>query len=273
MKNIENKSKKTRKLKWYVKLLLLIIIIITFAFTIGTKGIFIKEYKIESSKITLSDTGLKILHFSDLHYGSTINMKSLKVIVKNINDAKADIVIFTGDLIDKNYKFKKDEQENVKDSLKDINASLGKYYVNGEEDKVLCNLIMNDSNFINIDTKEQLIYNNDNKPILLIGNLSAKKYFNENKIKPEFKILAMHNPNNVQEFKNYNFDIILAGHTHNGQINIFKLKDFIIKSKYNKPYQKVNNSDLFVSSGIGTSLIKARLFNHPTMNLYRIVKK
>ena len=64
----------------------------------------------------------------------------------------------------------------------------------------------------------------------------------------------------------------IAGHTHNGQINIIKIKDLLIKGKYNKSYQKVENTKLYINPGIGTSKINARLFNHPTMYLYRLNK-
>ena len=55
-------------------------------------------------------------------------------------------------------------------------------------------------------------------------------------------------------------------------INIPKIKDLLIKSEYKKDFQKVNNIDLYVNPGIGERKIKARLFNHPTIYLYRINK-
>ena len=75
MKKEEDKKEKKvkRKLKWQVKLFLFFLIIILYIFFIGPKGIFIKEYKISSSKINASMDGLKILQISDLHFGSTVN--------------------------------------------------------------------------------------------------------------------------------------------------------------------------------------------------------
>ena len=45
-----------------------------------------------------------------------------------------------------------------------------------------------------------------------------------------------------------------------------------MKSKYKKNYQKVNDIDLYINPGIGERKIKARLFNHPTLYLYRLNK-
>ena len=42
--------------------------------------------------------------------------------------------------------------------------------------------------------------------------------------------------------------------------------------KYYENYYKVNDTDLYVSSGIGESRINFRLFNKPSINFYRINK-
>ena len=64
----------------------------------------------------------------------------------------------------------------------------------------------------------------------------------------------------------------IAGHTLNGEINIPKLRELFISSKYKKGYQKVGNTKLYINAGCGTKGIKVRLFNHPTLNLSRINK-
>ena len=269
-KKVEKKKK--RKLRWQVKLFIVVLTIIIYAFIIGPKGVFVKEYGITTNKITKAMDGLKILHISDIHFGSTINKNDVKKITEKANETKPDIVIFTGDLIDEKHNITNSEKDFLKKELSKLNANLGKYYVIGEEDFEDATTILNLSGFINLDNNPQNIYGSDNSPILLIDKNSSKTYFENNNSVPSFKILAIHNPDDFDSVKKYNFDIALAGHTHNGQINIIKIKDLIIKSKYNKSYQKVGNTKLFINSGMGTSSIKVRLFNHPTMYLYRINK-
>ena len=82
-----NKPKKEPKehpilKKTLITLASIILIIILYSTFIGTKFIDIKEYKVESTTIPTSFHGLKIVHFSDLHYGSSIHIKELKKIVK-----------------------------------------------------------------------------------------------------------------------------------------------------------------------------------------------
>lgn len=268
----EEEIKKKRKLKWQVKLVLYLIFFILYCFFIGTKGIYIKEFKIETNKITSQENGLKILHFSDLHYGSSVNYNDLKKLVKKINLTKADIIIFTGDLIDKDYKLNKEEKDIIIKELTKMNASLGKYYITGEEDTKKTEEILNSANFINTNSSEQIIHLSNNSPLLILGKNSAKKYFENNELVPDFKILTIHNPDDIDKLKDYNFDIALSGHTHNGQVNIPKIKNMLISSKYKKNYQKVKNTKLYVNPGIGTKKINIRLFNHPTIYLYRINK-
>lgn len=265
-------NKKKKKLKWQVKLLLILMFIILYSFFLGTKGIFVKEYKIETQKISSDASGLKILHFSDLHYGSSVNMKMIKSLVNKINQTKPDIVIFTGDLIDERHKITNDEKDTITKELSKINSELGKYYVTGEEDFEDASSILNLAEFTNLEKNPQLIYTSNTNPILLIDKDSTKEYFETTQNIPEFKILALHNPDDINNFKKYNFDMAIAGHTHNGQINIFKIKELLIDSNYKKSFQTVGKTKLYITPGVGTSVINARMFNHPTIFLYRINK-
>ena len=120
------------KKKW--KIIFLVILIIATLFIllryIGNMGIKVKEYKIINNNIG-NFYGLKIVHVTDLHYGMT-NEKKLKKLVKEINLTKPDIVLFTGDLVDKNTEYNKEIDNILIENLKNINAYYGKYYVNGD---------------------------------------------------------------------------------------------------------------------------------------------
>ena len=109
------------KKKW--KIIFLVILIIATLFIllryIGNMGIKVKEYKIINNNIG-NFYGLKIVHVTDLHYGMT-NEKKLKKLVKEINLTKPDIVLFTGDLVDKNTEYNKEIDNILIENLKNIN--------------------------------------------------------------------------------------------------------------------------------------------------------
>lgn len=263
----KEEKKVKRKLKLRFKILLFIIIIIVYAFTIGVKFTFKRDYVITTKKLSNKYDNFKILHFSDLHYGSTVKKHDLKNLVKKINETNADIVIFTGDLIDKRYNINDENTDYIKKELSKIEADYGKYYTEGEEDDNDSNNILNISGFVNLSSNEQLIYK-DNENYILLINDNSKEYF-ENHDDNSYKILVTHNPDDFKSLKKYNYDMALCGHTHNGQINIYGIRNLFINTKYKKSYQKIGNTKLYINPGIGTSKINARLFNHPTINLYR----
>lgn len=262
---------------------------ILYARFIGTSGLKIHEYKVVDSNITSEYHGLKIVHISDIHYGSTVNNKKLENIVKQINLLNPDIVVMTGDLIDEKYEYNTEE---IINNLSNINAKLGKYAISGNHDYPTENYtkLLDSSGFVNIDNSYDLIYNNTNQPIIISGissnikdntelNIKTKEfddYINAQESKPIYSILLIHEPDYVDNLNIDNYDLVLAGHSHNGQINIPLLKKLYLPDgcdKYTNGHYQLENTNLYVSNGIGTSTIKFRLFSKPSINLYRITNK
>ena len=271
------------KKKW--KIIFLVIIIIATLFIllryIGNMGIKVKEYKIINNNIG-NFYGLKIVHVTDLHYGMT-NEKKLKKLVKEINLTKPDIVLFTGDLVDKNTEYNKEIDNILIENLKNINAYYGKYYVNGDEDLLYktFDTIMSNSNFISLDDTYEVIYNEKNETIFLSGISPDKSLTNEikeniNLNTYNYKILLTHYPDSVTSVLKYNFDLIASGHSLNGQVRLPFIGSVYTKEnsrKYYNSYYKIDNTNLYISSGIGNSTINIRLNNPPSFNLYRIVNR
>ena len=86
----------------------------------------------------------------------------------------------------------------------------------------------------------------------------------------------MHEPDKILDFDYNNYDLILAGHSHNGQITIPFIGSLYKPNgskKYYKDYYELEGTKLYISGGIGTSTLKLRLFNKPSINLYRLTSK
>lgn len=267
--------------------LFLIVSIILYARFIGTKGLKVKEYSI-SAPITDNFHGLKIVHFSDLHFGMTIYEKELDNLVNKINFIKPDIVVFSGDLIDKSENITDKDKQIIIDKLKSINTSLGKYSVSGNHDNELYSDIMSKSGFILLNNSYDLIYKGNNSPILIAGVTSntVDKTSMDDKLKTtydylstnniEYKILLMHEPDYIDNIKENTFNLVLSGHSHGGQVKIPFMNDLVKVNgsrKYYDDYYEVNNTKLYISSGLGTTWFKLRLFNKPSFNFYRIIKE
>lgn len=256
---------------------------------VSTGSFIIKEKRIVDSKLPQSFNGVKVIHFSDLHYGTTIFLEDLEKIVEEINVRNPDLVFFTGDLIDQNYKLTNKEQEKIIKKLQGINAKLGKYAVVGEEDGSSFTTIFNQSDFSILNNDYDLIYKNDNTPILLVGLTSqlkgnvdidkGYKYFNEAVHDANiYTITMMHEPDLVLDVLNkYPTDLFLAGHSHNGMIRIpylGSIKKLEGAKEYDQEfYQLDNDSKLYISSGLGTNGVGFRLFCKPSINFFRISQK
>ena len=247
----------------------------------------VKEERIKNSKIPSQFSGLKIIQFSDLHYATTFFDKQLKKMVEEINVRKPDLVVFTGDLIDKEYKVSKEEVEVISNYLSNIKAKLGKYAISGEEDNDYFTTIMNQSEFTILNNNYEIIYNDGNEEILLIGLDSmlsnrqdinkAYEYFSlEGHNSNIYTIALVHEGDSVDSMMIYNNDLILAGHSHNGNIRIpfiGALSTVDGSKKYDDPYYKIKNTDLYISSGMGTNGPGFRLFNRPSINFFRLESK
>lgn len=254
---------------------------------IFTSKIVVKEKRIINDKIPISFDGLKIIHFSDLHYGTTIFMDDVKVLIELINERNPDLVVFTGDLVDESYELKSSEQEKLIEELSKITSSIGKYAIAGEEDDENFMTILNQSDFSILNNDYDLIYNDSNEPILIAGVSSmlaeqsdinnAFRYFSDKTYNSNiFTITLVHEPDLVDSINNaYHSDLFLAGHSHNNSIRYpwggspYKIDGAL---KYNEEYYKINDSELFISSGIGTNGYGIRFLCLPSINFFRLSK-
>lgn len=274
-------------LKWLFIITLIIISIIIYARYIGTLGLITKEYTIKDTNLPSDFDGLKIVHFSDLHYNRAINITKLNKVVKEINNINPDIVVFTGDLIDKDSNLTDNDYIELSNILNKINAKYGKYAILGNhdigeyKDSVIKTYI--NSNFTFLDNDHDIIYSKNNERIF-IGGISPitnntsdiNKTLNVENIASDYKIILIHEPDLTDDIvKNYQVNLILAGHSHNGQIRLPIIGAIYTPpyaKKYYDEYYKIDNTNLYISSGIGVSTINYRLFNHPSINFYRINK-
>lgn len=278
-KEKENKEKSFSIKRLLVKIIILIIILLVYAIQVEPKLIFkVNEIKVNVNKLDESLNGLKIVHFSDIHYGNTIGGKELDKIVNKINEIKPDIVIFTGDLLDNSIKLNNKNKNLIIDKLSRIDAKLYKYAIFGDNDyKDKDNYIdiLNSSNFILLNNNYNVLYDEINNPIYIIG---INKYedndysFIDSIDNNNLRILLDHEPDNMNKYKSKNIDIIFNSHTLGGLIRIPYVGGIINNSKYRDNYSKINNTYIYTSNGLGTENIKMRLLNVPSINLYRIYK-
>ena len=263
-----------------LSIMLILFLILIYSRFVGTIGLETNEISIKSN---LSDNfnGLKIIQFSDLHYKKVITEKRVKELIKEINNNKPDLVFFTGDLLDKDYKLKNKDIIFLISQLKKINATYGVYSIMGDSDysneEILKNIYLQ-SNIILLNNKSIYIYNEFNNKIILQGFGSYLKDFDLNKTitslnedETTYKIALVHEPDAIVDILKQNSppSLVLAGHSINGSINIPVIKNIFLPNGAKRFKINKQTKNIYISNGVGVNNINFRLFNTPSINLYR----
>ncbi len=260
---------------------------IYYAFKIEPFRVSVNEYTLNEEKAGANH--LKIVQISDLHIKADYTYENLDKVIKKVNEQKPDIVIFTGDLYD-NYAIYRDD-ENVTSALQKIEAGYGKIALWGNRDygggaERTYAMLMQDAGFNLLKNENYHLTLDNGKRILFTGLDDALL---GHPVMPEgtkndgsdFKMLLSHEPDNVDHYLDYDYDIALSGHSHGGQINIpflpfineRALTTSALSSKYGGgmyDFEDAELKQLYVNTGIGTTHISARFGVVPEVTLFHV---
>ena len=266
---------------------LLILMILLYGIFVSSNKLKTNEIKIVSDNIIDNYNGLKIVHLSDLYYKKKLNIKKLKEMIKEVNLLKPDILVITGDLLNKEVTYSEDEINELINNINGIKTTLGKYIIKGDNDDTeVWDIVVKESDLININDTHKLVFDDTNIPIVISGvnSRSAAEFkdkitsindsINSLEIKPCYSILLVHEADYIIDSDLTNYNLILAGHSLGGvKLPIIgRIYNGVGSKKYVYGKYEINNSILYVSNGLSSPELKYRFLNEPSINLYRIVK-
>lgn len=280
---------------------MIIIILIAMIFVllgliyISTNVIKVKKYTVNNSKLPKEFDGLKIVHISDVH--SKIFGKDNSGVVKRILKANPDIVIMSGDIIDKREK----DIEKFVSMYKTIYEKYPTYYSIGNHERKLgwkkykkylkmlqscgVHVIINGSENLTKNDKHIVInalkFRENMQPKVLTNEkeeefISYMKSKLKNLNTKEFNILIAHDPENFKMYKKLGVDLVFSGHVHGGLIRFGKIcllsprRTFFPKYSYGKNTEE--NTTIVTSSGMGKATLPIRLFNRPEIVIVTLNK-
>lgn len=206
---------------------------------------------------------IRAVLISDLHLGYVNDAKKLKKIVTKINQINPDIIFISGDLFDGNYKALQDV-DGIKKQFNRLSSTYGTYMCWGNHDAGESFEKMKDlveaSNITLLEDEMTVI----GEEILVVGRKDSRPIGSQDgqrkSMKEQFekvgnqlpKIILDHQPSTIDEYYNPN-ELILSGHTHQGQIFPFSL---VTKAYFTVDYgyyrKNENSPQVIVSSGVGT---------------------
>ena len=205
--------------------------------------------------------GLTIAHASDFHMTGQMTEAFYQHLVEQINKLECDLIALTGDLIDRPKCLPWLEAVFGR-----LVAPLGKYYVLGNHDcriadEAMLRGMLKKAGLIS-PHGQWITVEHRNGQVLLAGNelpwypgaheLSTPPRSLEGR--DALKILLSHSPDQIHWAVDRGFDLMLAGHTHGGQIRPPVVGPIVSPSRFGPKYAggefQVGCTHLHVSRGV-----------------------
>lgn len=204
--------------------------------------------------------GLRLLHITDLHIGTSLQPEFVERLVKLTQEVRADLVAYTGDIIDGNAHQYHREIE----MLGKIPSRLGSFYVTGNHEfywqpedifKALQNLditiLMNQSQILELgDSLLQISGLVDPAARMLSMDGPNFDKLTQDQDPKAFQLLLAHQPFLADEACKKGFDLQLSGHTHGGQFFPWNVLIHLFQ-KYNIGLYQLGKMQLYINQGTG----------------------
>jgi len=253
---------------------------ILYGITKGKYRYTVEKIIIESADLPIEFDGFSLVQISDIHAGSFDNKEKVMAGIQKINDLNADVVCFTGDLVNS----EKEEILPYIEVFGKIQANMGKFAVLGNHDyygtynrnDAVATKAYYDDFFLSYDKMGFQLLNNrhisltrGNAEIRLIGveNWGAGRWFPKNGDldlasrglkNGDFSILLSHDPPHWDQkviSHSHHVHLTLSGHTHGFQFGFqmpgFKWSPAQYRYRHWAGLYQENDKYLYVNRGFG----------------------
>lgn len=238
-------------------------------------------------EITLPVKGLTheitAVHLSDIHLGNTRGENQVKRIVKIIQKLQPDVVFNTGDLFDSKAHF--GTKHNILEAFRTIPAP--HYFVYGNHDEYVgVKTVLDMATDAGLIVLQNQVAEFEGVQIIGLNNMAAdsqtqdihagrgsrtiESVLDSLSLNPEAPTVVLHHrPAGENYMAAKGADLLLAGHTHAGQIFPFTgIAKWMFH--YNRGLYKFQDMDIYVSQGVGTVFSPIRLGTRSTIALIRL---
>lgn len=242
----------------------------------------ITESDYSNSKIPVEFDGFTIAQVSDLHNKSF--GKDQKYILSKLKDVTPDMIIITGDIIDR----RKYDLDIALAFVKGATKIAPVYYVTGNheawsDDFQITKTWLIEYGVIFMDDAEATLTRGGSS-IKILGvsdpDFLTSEYAEGNDVTlmtkqlanwsqdESFKILLTHRPELFDLYSENNMDLIFAGHAHGGQIRVPFVGGVVAPDQgwlpeYTSGSYVQGDSTMYVSRGLGNSLFPIRINDRP----------
>ncbi len=256
-------------------LALLVLGAVTVTMIVGTINASAPRVKNLSLKIPKKADGVRSLHIavaSDIHMGTIVGSRKIRRIVEMINALDADLVLLPGDILDEDPRAV--IRKNLGEALKNIRSRQGVVAITGNHEYIggvdaACDYLANHGVTMLRDRVLRL-----NGGAYLVGREDRSADHTPGAKRRPLKelmtgvdrsypvILLDHQPFRLEEGARNGADLQISGHTHHGQLWPFNYMTSAIY-EVSWGYKQVEQTHVYVSSGVGTWGPPMRIGNHP----------
>jgi predicted MPP superfamily phosphohydrolase len=185
----------------------------------------VTERAIEVPRLALALDGLSIVHLSDFHFTGRVAKAYFQEVVRRSNQMEPDLVAITGDLVDRSPQI-----DWIPDTLGRLRARHGVYFVLGNHDlrvdtKRLCR-VLEESGLVGLGGRWVQVEIRG-QPVVLAGNelpwlvpAADMSGCPARSGDGPLRIVLAHSPDQLDWAQAQDADLLLAGHTHGGQIRL-----------------------------------------------------
>jgi len=245
------------------------------------QGLVVKKYAVNTDKLAPGDA-IRIVLITDLH--SHIYGEEQAEIVSLIKQQKPDLIALAGDIADDIVPIHGTEL--FLTGIKDL-API--YYVSGNHEywsndiqnikalmrKYCVTVLENNYEYIKVKNSTVIIGGVDDPDMVRFEKPDFDwegefhKAFSVLQDQPELKILLAHRPELIEVYKENNFDLVLSGHTHGGQVRIPLLLNGLFAPhqgwfpEYAGGVYQHGSLTHIVSRGVSNNARLPRIFNPP----------
>ncbi len=251
-----------------------------FGIIVGRRDLRPVEIEVPVRGLAKDLDGIRIAQLSDIHYGPFLSRQELANAVGMANEFRPHLTVVTGDLITRDG----DPLDECLEELGRLRADsgvwgcLGNHEIYAEcEEYVRREGLRRNLHFLR-GKKQELRFGDAR---LNLAGVDYQKmhgnYLRRGKMLQEagsFNVLLSHNPDAFSTAAPQGWDLMLAGHTHGGQVTVEYLHQHLNFARFFTPYvyghYEEGNSHLYVTRGIGTVGVPARIGAPPEVALIKL---
>ena len=231
---------------------------------LAVDGFFIERKWVGIKKLTVGkNPSHRIIHFTDVHHKE--DKSYLSGVIGKINALSPDFACFTGDLVEDKVHLSEALSILSKISCPLFGVPGNHEYWSGVSFGEIAKAFTATGGKWLMDDGVTLA----GGKIAITGVTGHNIYLKQN-LKAEKHLLLTHYPVFVEKLKSIKFDLILAGHSHGGQVRIPFFGALILPynvGRYDRGLFKTGSGPLYVNPGIGCYLLPVRFCCRPEITV------